>query len=225
MNLLQVIVELRHSTPLKLFSPYEELYRSLTEKELPEKVSPLPGFELTVSEKQMRIVVDPGRTAIVLGNVPNIGYCVDNVMTVFRKITELVKLPPLLRLGERSCWIEESRLSFDELVATYKKLVYKPIDIVEESINVSASFILAPGKCKAHIIAFGPMELPQLETMFVFKPSKLPKVAIFLDIDYYLLMEQEEITERMLRDFVSSGLNFASEQSKRLMGLFTEVER
>jgi hypothetical protein len=224
MNLLQVIVELRHSTPLKLFRPYEELYRSLTGKELPEKASPLPGFELTISEKQMRILVDPGRTAIVLGDVPNIGYCVDNVMTVFRKITESVKLPPLSRLGERSYWIEESRLSFDELVATYKKLVYKPIDIVEESTDVGISFILASGKCKANL-AFGPMELPQLETMFVFKPPKLPKVATFLDIDYYLLMEQEEITERMLRDFVSSGLNFASEQSKRLMGLFTEVER
>lgn len=221
MNLLQVIVELRHSMPLKLFSPYEELYRSLTGKELPEKQSLLPGFELTVSEKRMRIIVDPRRTAIVLGEVPNIGYCVDNVMTVFKKISELVKLPPLLRLGEKSYWIKESKFSFDELVSTYKKLVYKPINISEGSIDVGVSFVLASGECKANI-AFGPMELPQLESMFVFKPPKLPKVATFLDIDYYLNMEQKEITQRMLHDFVSSGLNYASEQGKKLMSLFEE---
>lgn len=220
MNLLQVIVELRHSTPLKLFSPYEELYRSLTEKELPEKQIPLPGFELTISEKQMRIVVDPRRIAIVLGDVPNIGYCTDNVMAVFRKISDLVKLPPLSRLGERSHWVEESELNFDELVAVYKKM-YRPTSIIEESIDVGVSFILASGECKANI-AFGPMELTQLESMFVFKPPKLPKVATFLGIDYYLTMEQKEITERMLRDFVTSGLNYAREQSEKLMSLLKE---
>jgi len=223
MNLLQVIVELRHSTPLKLFSPYEELYRSLTEKELPEKQVPLPGFELTVSEKQMRIVVDPRRTTIVLGDVPNVGYCTDNVMAVFRKINDLVKLPSLSRLGERSYWVEESQLSFDELVSVYKRKIYKPTNIIEESIDVGVSFILTSGECKANV-AFGPMELTQLESMFLFKPPKLPKVATFLNIDYYLTMEQKEITERMLRDFVTSGLNYAGGQSEKLMSLLKEGE-
>lgn len=221
MDLLQVVVELRHSMPLKLFSPYEELYSSLTGKELPEKQSPLPGFELTISERRMRIVVDPRRTAIVLGDVPNIGYCVDNVMTMFRKISELAKLPPLSRLGERSYWVEESQLNFDELVSSYKRMIYKPTNIVEESIDIGASFVIASGDCKANV-AFGPMELSQLESMFTFKPPKLPKVATFLDVDYYLKMEQKETTERMLRDFVNSGLNYASQQSKRLMSLFEE---
>ena len=221
MNLLQVIVELRHSIPLKLFSPYEELYRSLTDKELPEKQSLLPGFELTISEKRMRIVVDPRRTAIVLGDVPNIGYCVDNVMTVFRKLSELVKPPPLLRIGERSYWVKESKLNFSELVSVYKKKIYKPINIAKESIDVGASFILASGEYKANL-AFGPMELPQLEPLFTFKPPKLPKVAMFLDVDYYLNMEQKEITEGMLREFVNSGLNYATEQSKGIESLFEE---
>lgn len=220
MNLLQVAVELRHSTPLKLFSPYEELFRSVTGKELSEKEIPLPGFELTVSEKQMRIIVDPRRTAIVLGDVPNIGYCTDNVMAVFKKINDLVKLPSLSRLGERSYWVEESELNFDELVATYKRM-YRPTNIIEESIDVGFSFILTCGECKANI-AFGPMELTQLESMFVFKPPKLPKVATFLDVDYYLKIEQKEITEGMLRDFVISGLNYAKEQSAKLMGLLKE---
>ena len=223
MDLLQVIVELRHGAALKLFRPYEELYCSLTGKELPEKEPVLPGFELTISEKRMRIVVDPRRTAIVLGDVPNIGYCIDNVMAVFRKISELVKLPPLSRLGERSYWIEESQLDFDELVSVHKKTLYKPINIVEGSIDVGASFILACGECKANI-AFSPMELSQLESKFVFKPPKLPKVATFLDVDYYLRVEQKEMTERMLRDFVNSGLNYASEQSERLVSLFQREE-
>jgi len=222
MNLLQVIVELRHSTPLKLFTPYEELYRSLAGKELPEKQVPLPGFELTISEKRMRIVVDPRDTAIILGDIQNIGYCIDNVMAVFRKISDLVKLPSLSRLGEKSYWVEESELNFDELVAAYKRM-YRPTNIVEEAVDVGVSFILTSGECKANI-AFGPMELTQLESMFVFKPPKLPKVANYLDVDYYLKVEQKDITERVLRDFVTSGLNYAKEQSEKLMGLLKEGE-
>jgi hypothetical protein len=220
MNLLQVIVELRHSTPLKLFSPYEELYRSLTGKELAEKQVPLPGFELTISEKQMRIVVDPRHTSILLGDIPNIGYCIDNIMAVFKKIDDLVTFPPLSRLGKRSFWIEESQLNFDELVSAYKNKIYKPTDIMRESIDIGVSYILASGEYKAQI-AFGPMELTQLESVFVFKPPKLPKVATFLDVDYYLKLEQKEVTERMLRDFVTSGLDYANEQSAKLRGLIS----
>lgn len=224
MDLLQVIIELRHSEPLRLFRPYEELYRSLTEKELPEKETPLPGFELNISEKRMRVVVDPRRTAIVLGDVPNIGYCVDNIMGVFRKISDLVKLPPLVRLGARSYWIHESEVNFSELMTTYKQIIYKPSSIVEQSVDVGASFTLKDGKYAANV-AFGPMALPQLETMFVFKPPKLPKVATFLDIDYYLRLEQTEITEKMLRDFVNVGLNYADQQSQRLMSILAKGEQ
>ncbi len=224
MDLLQVIIELRHSEPLRLFRPYEELYRSLTEKELPEKEIPLPGFQLTISEKRMRVVVDPRHTAIVLGEVPNIGYCVDNIMGVFRKISDLVKLPPLVRLGARSYWIQESEVNFSELVTTYKQIIYKPSSIAEQSMDVGASFILKDGKYAAQV-RFGPMELSQLETIFAFKPPKLPKVATFLDVDYYLVMEQTEVTEKMLHDFVNAGLNYAGEQSQRLMSILEKGKR
>ncbi len=223
MDLLQLIIELRHSEPLRLFRPYEELYRSLTEKELPEKEIPLPGFELRISEKRMLVRVDPKHTAIFLGDVPNIGYCIDNTIAVFRKISDLVKLPPLVRLGARSYWIQESELDFKELVSVYKQIIYKPSSIIEESIDVGASFILKDGKYAANV-AVGPMELSQLKTMFVFKPAKLPKVVSFLDLDYYLLMEKTEVTERMLRDFVNAGLNYASEQSQRLMSILLKEE-
>jgi len=223
MDLLQLIVELRHAEPLKLFRPYEELYRSLTDKELSEKQIPLPGFELKISEKRMQVVVDPRHTAIVLGHVPNIGYCIDNIRGVFRKISDLVSLPPLVRLGARSYWIQESELDFKELVSIYKQIIYKPSSIVEESIDVGASFILKDGKYAANV-AFGPMELSQLKTRFVFEPAKLPKVVSFLDVDYYLLMEKTEVTERMLRDFVNAGLNYTSEQSRRLMSILLKEE-
>lgn len=223
MDLLQVIIELRHSEPLRLFRPYEELYRSLTEKALPEKEIPLPGFELKISEKRMLVRVDPKHTAIVLGDVPNIGYCIDNIRGVFRKISDLVKLPPLVRLGARSYWIQESKLDFKQLVSNYKQIIYKPSSVVEESIDVGASFILKDGKYAANV-AFGPMELPQLKTMFVFEPANLPKVVSFLDVDYYLLMEKTEVTEKMLHDFVNAGLNYASEQSRRLMNSLLKEE-
>jgi len=221
MDLLQVIVELRHSKPLKLFTPYEDLYQLLTGKELPERQTPLPGFELTISEKRMRIVVDPWRTAIFLGDVPNKGYCVDNVMTVFKKISDLVTLPRLSRLGERSFWIEESELNFDELVASFKKKIFHPINIVQEAIDVGASFVLAFNEYKANI-SFGPMESPQLESVLAFKAPKLPKVATFVDVDFYIKKEQEELAERMLRDFVNSGLDYASEQSNKIISLLKE---
>lgn len=223
MDLLQLIVELRHSEPLRLFRPYAELYRSITDKELPEKEIPLPGFELKIAEKRIRVVVDPKHTAILLGDVPNIGYCIDNVMGVFRKISDLVNLPPLVRLGAKSYWIQESELDFKELVSTYKQIVFKSNNIVEDSIDVGASFILRDGKYAANI-AFGPMELSQLKTMFVYKPTKLPKVVSFVDVDYYL-MENTEVSERMLRDFVSAGLNYADEQSRRLMSILLKGER
>ncbi len=94
---------------------------------------------------------------------------------------------------------------------------------MEESIDVGASFTLKDGKYAANI-AFGPMELSQLETMFTFKPPKLPKVATFLDIDYYLRLEQTQVTEKMLRDFVHFGLNYASEQSQRLTSILLMEE-
>jgi len=223
MQLLQVIIELRHGQPLKLFRPYEELYRSLTEKELPEKEIPLPGFELRISEKRMLVRVDPNHTAIFLGHVPNIGYCVDNIRGVFRKISDLVKLPPLIRLGARSYWIQESKLEFKELVSNYKQIIYKPSNIIEESIDVGASFKLQDGKYTANL-AFGPMQQAQLKTMLVFQPDKLPQVLSFLDVDYYLLMEKTEVTERSLQDFVNAGLNYASEQGQRLMSILLKEE-
>jgi hypothetical protein len=218
MDLLQLIVELRHSEPLKLFRPYEELYRSLTEKELPGKETPLPGFQLNISEKRMQIVVDPRHTAIVLADVPTISYCLDNVIGIFRKISELVDLPSLVRLGARSYWIQESKVDFKELVSNYKQILYRPSSIVDEAIDVGASFILRDGECAANI-AFGPMELSQLKTMFVFMPAKLPEVVTFLDIDYYMVIKQEKVSEKMLRDFLRSGLNYADEQSRSLMSI------
>ncbi len=221
MDLLQVIIELRHGQPLKLFRPYEELYHSLTEKDLSAREIPLPGFELNISEKRMRVRVDPGHIAVILGDVPNIGYCADNIVAIFRKISDLVKVPPLVRLGLRSYWIQESDVDFGRLVSNYKQMIYKPINIVEDSIDVGASFILKDGKYAANV-EFGPMELSQLKTKFAFEPAKLPKVVSFLDVDYYLVMEQIEVTEKMLRDFVNAGLNYASEQGKRLTNILLE---
>ncbi|MCL0053240.1 hypothetical protein M1M86_02005 [Dehalococcoidales bacterium] len=188
-----------------------------------KKGTALPGFQLNISEKRMQVVVDPRHTAICLGDVPNIGYCIDNVRGVFRKISDLITLPPLVRLGVRSYWIQESKLEFKELVSAYKQIIYKPSSIVEESIDVGASFILKDGKYRAYV-SFGPMEQSQLKTMFVFEPPKLPQVVSFLDVDYYLLMEKAEVTERMLRDFVNTGLNYASEQRRRLMSILPKEE-
>ncbi|MDH5364461.1 MAG: hypothetical protein OEW82_04760 [Dehalococcoidia bacterium] len=223
MDLLQVIVELRHHEPLKLFRPYEELFRSLTGKELPEKEGalPLPGFELNIGEKKMRVVVDPGRTAVVLGYVPNVGYCVDNVMATFNKISELIKLPPLIRLGIRSYWIEKANVNFTELVSLYKEILCKPNSIVEQSTDIGVTFTLTENKNTARM-AFGPMELSQLKGILLFEPPELPDVVTFLDVDYYSKPEPAEITARMLHAFVNAGLNYAENQSQRLIKILSK---
>jgi len=223
MILAQVIVELRHSQPLKLFRPYEELYRSITGKELPEKEIALPGFMLNVAEKKMRIVVEPGHTSVVLGDVPNTGYCVDNIMGLFRKITELVEMPLLKRLGIRSYWYQESRLDFTSLVSVCKEIFYKPTIFVEESVDIGASFTLKDGEYSINV-HFGPMAESQLMTMFIFKPDKLPKVASYLDVDYYSLVNELNITDTILRQFVNAGLKSGVEQSEKLTNILLRKE-
>jgi len=223
MDLLQVVVELRHQEPLKLFRPYEELFCSLTGKELPEKEGalPLPGFVLDIGEKKMRVVVDPERTAVVLGYVPNVGYCVDNVMAIFNKISELIKLPSLIRLGVRSYWVEKADVNFTELVSFYKELLCKSNPIVEQSVDIGMMLVLTENKDTARIV-FGPAELSQVRGTLVFQPTGLPDVVTFLDVDYYSKPEPPEITTRILRDFVNAGLNYAEKQSQRLMKILSK---
>ena len=218
MNLLQVIVELRNAEPMKLFQPHMELYHLLTGKELPEKEAMLPGFQLNVQDKHMIITVDPGKTAIILGEAPNIGYCVDNTLSVFKKISEVVKLPPILRLGIRSCWIEESKARFVELLSSQKQLVFKPVSVVNEAIDIAATFLLSDDDYKANI-QFGPMERTQLQSNLRFPPSSLPEVVTFIDIDYFKVMEKGEATAGLLRDFVRRGLEYASKWSQELANI------
>lgn len=223
MILSQVVIELRHSEPLKLFAPYEELYRSLTDEELPEKGVPLPGFQLNVPKKMMRITVDPKRTAVIMGDVPSIHYCVDNSLAVFRKISDIVKLPTMQRLGIRSYWFEESEFNFVELTSVYKEKMYQPTEFAKESIDVGASFVIKEGDCAMNI-AFGPMEQSQLVGMLAFKTEKLPKVVSFLDVDFYRLLEKEKVTQGMIREFVVIGLESASKQAERLMKILPRKE-
>lgn len=215
MELKQVIVELRNGEMLRLFRPYAELYHSITGKELPEKEQVLPGFELNIQDKQMRVVVDPRRIAVVFGQVPNAGYCVDNSLGVFRKVSELVKVPPLVRLGVRSTWIRESKVSFEDLVSAHRRVVYTSNTLSDTAVDIGASFVLADGTRRA-TVAFGPMKLTQLRTFFLFTPSDLPEVVTFADVDYFEELDKVDATAAMLRDFVRRGLEYAGERAEEL---------
>jgi hypothetical protein len=215
MNLQQVTVELRNAEPMKLFQPHMELYHSLTGKELPEKEAMLPGFQLNIKDKLMIIVVGPERTSIVLGETPNISYCIDNTIAIFKKISEVVKFPPILRLGIRSFWIKESKATFVKLVSFQKQLLYKNVSVANEAIDIAGSFILSDDGYKANI-QFGPMERTQLQSTLLFPPSGLPEVVTFIDVDYFKEMERGEATAGLLRDFVRRGLEYANKQSQEL---------
>lgn len=220
MNLLQLIVELRHAEPLKLFSPYEQLYRSITKKELKGKAVPLPGFQLDIAEEHIRIVVEPARTAIVMGRIENINICADKIRSVYRKILDITELPPLKRLGIRSYFSDAVNTSFDNLAAKFKDMLFSSTfmsnaGIASEVTDTGASFTLKDKDYRANI-AFGPMELKQLETILVFKQPDLPKVSFFFDIDYYLHLDNTEMNETVLNDFLRRGIRYASEKSQQI---------
>lgn len=224
MDLVEAVFELRHAEPLRLFRPYWVLYRSLAGKEPPAGDLALPGFQLDVKEKNLRVVVEARRTALVLGDVPNVGYCIDTMMGTLAKISEVVDLPSVLRLGIRTYWIEKSSTQFASLVSLYKQIVYKPSALVDESVDVGASFVVKDGDQSANI-AFGPMDLRQLETMLTLKHSGLPSVVKYLDIDYFRVTEPREAVENEVRLFVNSGLRYADEQSRKVSAMFQEARQ
>lgn len=224
MDPVEVIFEARHSEPLKLFRPYEVLYRSLTGQDLPDKQTVLPGFELNVEEKQMRIFVEPRRTAMVLGNVPNVGHCVDTIMSVLDKVGEVIQLPTIIRLGLRTYWIEKSEAEFAELVSRLKGIFCQSVVFADEATDIGLSFILRDAECEANV-NFGPMELSQLRTRLHFQKKELPEVLTFLDVDYYLITEPRDVEHNMIRQFVSSGIKYATEQSQKLTNVFSEAKQ
>lgn len=183
----------------------------------------MPGFQLDVKEKNLRVVVEARRTALVLGDVPNIGYCVDTIMGILEKISEAVELPLTFRLGVRTCWIEKSHTQFSDLVSTYKKIIYKSSTLVDESVDVGASFVVKDGDHSASI-TFGPMELKQLEAWLTLKHTGLPSVVKYLDVDYYRLTEPREAFQSEIRLFVDSGLKYADEQSQKVSAMLQEAK-
>jgi len=223
MDLMEVVVELRHGEPLKLFRPYWVLYRSLTDKEPPSGDLALPGFQLDVKEKNLRVVIEARRTALVLGEVPNTGYCVDTIMGTLAKISEVVQLPLTFRLGIRTYWVERSQTEFAGLVLKYKRIIYRPSVLVDESVDVGASFVVMGDDYRA-TISFGPMDARQLETMLTLKHSSLPSVVQYVDIDYSRLTEAREVPESEIRLFVNSGLTFAAEHSQKIANMLREAE-
>lgn len=223
MNLVKFFVELRYRQPHKLFRVYEDLYVSLVGQPSPEKEPViLPGFGLHVKEKRMRVVIDPQRSVVDLEHVPNIGYCLDTITQVFRKVNELVPLPGLLRLGARSYWFKGVEMGFSPLVSKCKEKMFVNNTFLQNAIDVGASFVIINGDYKANV-SFGPMELSQLKSMLFSDPGELPQVLTFLDVDYSLMGSEVRYTERELRGFAKRALDFSNRQGKILEELLAEV--
>mgnify|MGYP001031050043 CR=1 FL=1 len=222
MELIKFFVEVRYSQLHRLFHAYEELYSSLTGQEAKEREPALlPGFGLNVKEKKMRVVVDPERCIVDLEYVPNPGYCVDTVLQTLRRISEVAALPSLRRLGARSWWIKPSQIEFNKLVRIYKEQLFQSNPFVDNSVDIGASFILNHEGYKANI-SFGPMEMPQLQDMLFSHPVELPPVLTFLDVDYYIVREGLEYSEKLIRDVAKGALEFAKQQSENLEAMLKE---
>lgn len=221
MELVKFFVELRYREPHRIFRIYDELYSSLTEKELPKKEpAVLPGFGLDVKERKMRVVVDPQRSVVDLEYIPNPGYCVDAIVGTLRKINDLAPLPTLTRIGARSYWVKPVQIEFNEFVSMCKKKLFKPDFIIKDSVDVGAAFVLTPEGRRVNV-SLGPMEESQLVGMMFSQPSQLPRVVFFVDVDYSM-SGKLEYSEIMARDFVKEARDFAEEHTNKLEAEFLE---
>lgn len=225
MNLVKFFVEVRYRQSHRLFRVYEELYASLVGQPPAEKEPVvLPGFGLHVRDKKMRVVIDPQRSIADLEYVPNIGYCLDTLTQVFRKINELAPLPELLRLGGRSWWLKPATVAFDSLVSKYKEKLFQPSPFLQSARDVGTSFTLVDEGYRANI-SFGPMEVTQLRGMLFSELSDLPPVFTFLDVDYSLTGNELEYDEKQLRDFAKRALDFSRRQGEVLEQVLSEMHQ
>lgn len=224
MELIKFIVELRYKKPHKLFTVYDELYTALVGREATEKAPVLtPGFGLTVEDKSMRILVDPERTVVDLEYVPNVGYCLDTLAHIFRRINELAPLPLIARMGTRNFWIKPTQMELGQLVLRYKEKFLKQFPLVENAVDVRFAFVLEDEDYRANI-SFGPIEKATLQHILFSKPPQLPEVLSLLDVDYFILKELE-YSEKELRDFIRRAYNFALRKSADVETLIMEIDR
>lgn len=221
MELVKFFVELRYQEPHRIFRVYDELYSALTEKEPPKREpAVLPGFGLNITERKMRVIVDPQRSVVDLEYIPNPGYCVDAIIGAVRKINDLASLPSLTRIGARSYWMKPVQTEFNKLVFVCKEKLFKSDSFIRDSVDVGAAFVLTH-KGRRVNISLGPMEDSQLKGLLFSRPSQLPKVLLFVDVDYSN-SETLEYSERMVRDFVKEARDFAEEQSGKLEATLLE---
>ena len=221
MELVKFFVELRYHEPHRIFRIYDELYSSLTEKEPPKREPALlPGFGLNITERKMRVTVDSQRSVVDLEYIPNPGYCVDAIVGTLRKINDLATLPSLTRIGARSYWIKPVQTEFNEFVSVCKEKLFKSDSFIQDSVDVGAAFVLTIEGHRVNI-SLGPMEESQLRSMLFSQPSQLPKVVLFVDVDY-VMSGTLEYSERMVRDFVREARDFAEEQSNKLEATLLE---
>lgn len=215
MELVKFFVELRYHEPHRIFRVYDELYSALTEKEVAKREpAVLPGFGLNVAERKMRVTVDSERSIVDLEYIPNPGYCVDTIVGTLHKIDDLAPLPSLTRIGARSYWIKPVEIEFNKLVSICKEKLFKSDSFMRDSVDVGAAFVLTHKGRRANI-SLGPMEDSQLRGMLFSRPPQLPKVVLFVDVDYSM-SGKLEYTERMVREFVKEAQDFAEEQSSKL---------
>lgn len=221
MELVKFFVELRYHEPHRIFRVYDELYSALTEKEVAKrKPALLPGFGLNITERKMRVTVDSQRSIVDLEYIPNPGYCVDTIVGTLRKIDDLAQLPSLTRIGARSYWIKPVEIEFNKLVSVCKEKLFNPDSVVRDSVDVSAAFVVTHEGRRVNI-SLGPMEDSQLRGMLFSQPPQLPKVVLFVDVDYSM-SGTLEYSETMVRDFVKEARDFAEEQSGKLEATLLE---
>lgn len=219
MRLVKVITELRFSGRLKLLKPHEELYLAILGEELkqPERWI-TPGLTLQAKQRKMKTILEAKRCAVDLEEVPNIGYCVQTIAGIFKKVDDILGIPLLARVGVRSMWIEPFEGTFADLLAVYKKSMLGSNILCKQASDVGVVLDFVDEDCKVSQTT-GPMETQQLKTQFLaFEPESIPDVFIFSDIDRATTNETK-YSNKFLNGFIRQGLDYGEERAKTLIDI------
>lgn len=219
MRLVKVITELRFSGRLKLLKSYEELYSAVLGEELkqPEKWV-APSLNLRAKQKKMSTSLESERCAVDLEEVPNVGYCVQTISSIFKKVDDILGIPPLARVGVRSTWIEPVEETFADLLAIYKKSMLGSNILSERMSDVGLVLDFVDEGCKVSLTT-GPMKAQQLKTQYLtFEQETIPNVFIFCDIDRATTNECK-YSNKLLSEFIRRGLDYGGERAKMLIDI------
>jgi hypothetical protein len=209
MELTTLITEIRYTKVPNTFQNKEALLSSIAEKEV-RFPSPNVEEKLVLSDngKNIRLLIGKSRTSFEINQPKTPESAKNTCLGYFDRAQKNLKWENLVRIGVRSFWIKETKLSLEELIEKVKKTFYKTNTIMGNAVDVAVDFTLKEEQDKINF-NLGPMSKEQLIAQFLppatFDVSKIPEVFSFVNYDLYTLGSLH-YSKELLENYVTRGL-------------------